>query len=69
MVDSGPKIFKMLERSANRPLIFIVFEFKVDDNVKLNPSSNVEVGLFETNDIKDEVGYSPEYSDYIKKNF
>ena len=69
VVDSGPKIFKMLDRSANRPLIFIVFEFKVDDNVKLNPSSNVEVGLFETNDIKDEVGYSPEYSDYIKKNF
>lgn len=69
VVDSGPKIFKMLDRSANRPLIFIVFEFKVDDNVKLNPSSNVEIGLFETNDIKDEVGYSPEYSDYIKKNF
>ena len=37
--------------------------------MKLNPSSNVEVGLFEADNIKNEVDYSPEYSDYIKTNF
>ena len=69
MVNSDPKIFKMLDQSANRPLMFIVFEFNIDDNIQLDPSSNVEVGLFEADNIKNEVDYSPEYSDYIKANF
>ena len=64
---SGPKIFKMIDRSANRPLIFIVYELKLDPTTKFHPSDNVEIGLFESEKIQDTVSYSPEYTDYIRE--
>jgi len=64
-IISGPKIFKMIDRSANRPLIFIVYELKLDPTTKFHPSDNVEIGLFEPEKIQDTVTYSLEYSEYI----
>lgn len=66
VITSGPRVFKMIDRSANRPLIFIVYELKLDPNTKFQPSDNVKIGLFEPREIQDTVDYSPEYSEYIK---
>ena len=66
-IISGPKIFKMIDRSANRPLIFIVYELKLNPTTKFHPSDNVEIDLFEPEKIQDTVSYSPEYSDYIRE--
>lgn len=68
-IRSGPKIFKMIDKSANRPLIFIVFELEINENVKFDPSDNVEIGLFEAGEIVDLVDYSCEYCDYIRADF
>ena len=65
-IISGPKIFKMIDRSANRPLIFIVYELNLDPTTKFHPSDNVEIGLFDSEKNQDTVSYSPEYIDYIK---
>ena len=67
IITSGPKVFKMIDRSANRPLIFIVYELKLDPTTKFHPSDNVEIGLFDPGKIQDTVSYSPEYSDYIRE--
>lgn len=67
IITSGPKIFKMIDRSANRPLIFIVYELKLDPTTKFHPSDNVEIGLFEPGKIQDTVSYPPEYTDYIRE--
>lgn len=66
-IISEPKIFKMIDRSANRPLIFIIYELKLDPTTKFHPSDNVEIGLFEPGEIQDTVSYSPEYTDYIRE--
>ena len=65
VITSGPKVFKMIDRSANRPLIFIVYELKLDPTTKFHPSDNVEIGLFEPGKIQDTVTYSLEYSEYV----
>ena len=65
-IISGPKIFKMIDATANRPLIFIVYELELDTATEFHPSDNVEIGLFEPGKIQDTVSYSPEYIDYIK---
>ena len=64
-IISGPKIFKMIDRTANRPLIFIVYELKLNPTTIFHPSDNVEIGLFEAGKIQDTVTYSLEYSEYI----
>lgn len=66
-IISEPKIFKMIDRSANRPLIFIVYELKLVPTTKFHPSDNVEIGLFDPEKIQDTVSYSPEYTDYIRE--
>ena len=66
-IISGPKIFKMIDRTANRPLIFIVYELKLNPTTIFHPSDNVEIGLFDPEKIQDTVSYSPEYTDYIRK--
>ena len=66
-IISEPKIFKMIDRSANRPLIFIIYELKLDPTTKFHPSDNVEIGLFDPGKIQDTVSYSPEYTDYIRE--
>ena len=64
-IISGPKIFKMIDRTANRPLIFIVYELKLNPTTIFHPSDNVEIGLFDPGKIQDTVTYSLEYSEYI----
>lgn len=66
IITSGPKIFKMIDAAANRPLIFIVYELQLDPATEFYPSDNVEIGLFDSEKIQDTVSYSPEYIDYIK---
>ena len=66
-IISGPKIFKMIDRTANRPLIFIVYELKLNPTTIFHPSDNVEIGLFDPEKIQDTVSYSSEYSDYIRE--
>ncbi|MBB1544223.1 NUDIX domain-containing protein [Candidatus Saccharibacteria bacterium] len=66
IITSGPKIFKMIDVAANRPLIFIVYELKLNPTTEFHPSDNVEIGLFESEKIQDTVSYSPDYVDYIK---
>lgn len=68
-VGTSPKIFKMIDKSANRPLIFIVFEFTIEDNVVLKPSGSVEIKWFEFDDISDTVEYSDIYKNYMRTNF
>jgi len=65
IITSGPKIFKMIDAAANRPLIFIVYELELDPATEFHPSDNVEIGLFEAGKIQDTVTYSLEYSEYI----
>ena len=67
-VNSEPKIFKMIDESANRPLLFIVFEFELSEATRLTPPDNVEISLFGVDKDIDVVDYSPEYSTYIKTN-
>lgn len=66
-IISGPKIFKMIDAAANRPLIFIAYELELDSATEFHPSDNVEIGLFDPEKIQDTVSYSPEYSDYIRE--
>lgn len=66
IITSGPKIFKMIDTAANRPLIFVVYELELDPTTEFHPSDNVEISLFEPGKIQDTVSYSPEYIDYIK---
>ena len=66
VITSGPKIFKMIDAAANRPLIFVVYELKLDPITIFHPSDNVEIGLFEPGKIQDTVTYSLEYSEYVK---
>ena len=65
IITSGPKIFKMIDAAANRPLIFIVYELELDPATEFHPSDNVEIGLFEPGKIQDTVTYSLEYSEYV----
>ena len=67
IITSGPKIFKMIDAAANRPLIFIAYELELDSATEFHPSDNVEIGLFEPEKIQDTVSYSPEYTDYIRE--
>ena len=67
IITSGPKIFKMIDAAANRPLIFIVYKLELDPATEFHPSDNVEIGLFDSEKIQDTVSYSPEYSDYIRE--
>ena len=67
IITSGPKVFKMIDAAANRPLIFIVYELELAPDTEFHPSDNVEIGLFESRKIQDTVSYSPEYSDYIRE--
>lgn len=64
-IISGPKIFKMIDAVANRPLVFIVYELELDPATEFHPSDNVEISLFEPGKIQDTVTYSLEYSEYI----
>ena len=66
IITSGPKVFKMIDAAANRPLIFIAYELELDLATEFHPSDNVEIGLFDSEKIQDTVSYSPEYIDYIK---
>lgn len=66
-IISGPKIFKMIDAVANRPLVFIVYELELDPATEFHPSDNVEISLFEPGKIQDTVSYSPEYTDYIRE--
>lgn len=66
IITSGPKVFKMIDAAANRPLIFIVYELELESTTEFHPSDNVEIGLFDSEKIQDTVSYSPEYIDYIK---
>ena len=66
-IISGPKIFKMIDAVANRPLVFIVYELELDPATEFYSSDNVKIGLFEPGKIQDTVSYSPEYSDYIRE--
>ena len=65
IITSGPKIFKMIDAAANRPLIFIAYELELDSATEFHPSDNVEIGLFEPEKIQDTATYSLEYSEYI----
>lgn len=67
IITSSPKIFKMIDAAADRPLIFIVYELKLDPATEFHPSDNVEIGLFDPGKIQDTVSYSPEYSGYIRE--
>ena len=67
VITSGPKIFKMIDVAANRPLIFIVYELKLDSTTEFHPSDNVKIGLFDPGKIQDTVSYSPEYTNYIRE--
>ena len=67
VITSGPKIFKMIDIAANRPLVFIVYELELAPTTEFHPSDNVEIGLFEPGKIQDTVSYSSEYSDYIRE--
>lgn len=64
--DAEPKVFKMIDKTANRPLIFLVFEIKIGNDQKFTPASNTEIALCEAGEIDDIVDYSSEYSEYIK---
>lgn len=66
IITSCPKVFKMIDAAANRPLIFIVYELELAPDTEFHPSDNVEIGLFESRKIQDTVSYLPEYVDYIK---
>lgn len=66
IITSGPKVFKMIDAAANRPLIFIVYELELESTTEFHPSDNVEIGLFDSEKIQDTVSYPPEYIDYIK---
>ncbi len=68
-VETSPKVFKMIDKSANRPLIFIVFEFIIEDNVVLNSSGGAEMKWFEFSDVSDIVDYSDLYKNYMRTNF
>ena len=41
-IISGPKIFKMIDRTANRPLIFIVYELKLNPTTIFHPSEKLK---------------------------
>ena len=68
-IETSPKIFKMIDKSANRPLLFIVFEFVIEDNVILNPPEGIGMKWFDFSDISNTVDYSDSYKNYIKTNF
>ena len=63
--NGSPQLFKMIDESANRPLIFIVFELTIPEDAELKPSDNVEIGFFEAGARIDTVDYSLEYQKYI----
>ena len=48
------------------PLLFIVFELEISNDIKLGSPDNTEIGLFDANSVLDIVDYSPEYTSYIK---
>lgn len=68
-IETSPKIFKMIDKSADRPLIFIVYEFVIEDNVILNPPEGIEIKWFEFSDVSDTVDYSDLYKNYMRTNF
>lgn len=67
VTKSDPKVFKMIDESANRPLLFLVYEIELKDNVELKAADNVKIGKFESDKIPETVSYSKDYTDFIKK--
>ena len=65
-VKASPRVFKMIDESANRPLLFLAFEVEIEDGEKIRPANNVEVGLFKAGESIDTVDYSSEYASYVK---
>ena len=57
-VTAEPKLFKMIDASANRPLLFIVYEVEINSDSALMPSPNTEIGYFTKNDKPNVVDYS-----------
>lgn len=63
--SDSPRFFKMIDRVANRPLLFMVYEVEIDDVNLINPTEDVEVGLFSQGEDIETVDYSDEYSKFI----
>ncbi len=65
-VQKSPTIFKMIDKSANRPLLFVVYNIDIAPEIKLSPADNVTIGAFNNADMPDTVAYSEDYAKHIK---
>ncbi len=64
-IRKGPLIFKMIDGGTNRPLLFLVYEIELKNDVKLQAAANTQIGLFAA-DAKPKVeAYSDAYAKYI----
>ena len=67
-VQKSPTLFKMIDKSANRPLLFVVYDIDIKPGVKLNAAKNVTIGAFDDSDMPDTVAYSKDYAEYIRNS-
>ncbi len=67
-VQKSPTLFKMIDKSANRPLLFVVYDIDIKPNTKLNAAKNVTIGVFDDSDMPDTVAYSKDYAEYIRNS-
>ena len=65
-IKKTPEIFKMIDKSANRPLLFLAFE--VEAETLGAPTTDTEIRLFTKSDLpNDIVSYSKEYTGFIRE--
>ncbi len=66
-INDAPKIFKMIDPVAGRPLLFLAYEFVIPEDAILTIGENTEIGLFDRDKIPENlVELSEEYARYIK---
>lgn len=66
-VNTLPRLFKMMDESSGRPLLFVVYEISLKEGVNLTSGKNTHIKLLSRENISEEdlVSYNDDYTKYI----
>lgn len=64
-ITSKPILCKMIDKMANRPLLFIIYNISINESIQPKSTNNIESRFFSKNKLPKTVNYSEEYDRII----
>ena len=64
-ITSKPILCKMIDKTANRPLLFIIYNISINESIQPKSAGNIESRFFSKNRLPKTVSYSEEYDKVI----